>query len=68
MRNSKPTNFFPFREAVRFLIGVIIILNNSIMVNKETETVFFRADHVVEVESEKVERKYDDVLPEVYYQ
>lgn len=38
------------------------------MVNKETETVFFRADHVVEVESEKVERKYDDVLPEVYYQ
>lgn len=52
----------------RILIGVIIILNNSIMVNKEKDTVFFKADHVIEVRLEKAKAEYDDLLPELYYQ
>lgn len=57
-------------KAGRFLISVIIILNNSIMVNKEKDTVFFKADHVIEIEvrSEKAKAEYDDILPELYYQ
>lgn len=55
-------------RAGRFLIGVIIILNNSIMVNKEKDTVFFKADHVIEVRAEMSKADYDDVLPELYYQ
>ena len=67
-RKSKPTNIFLFMRAGRFLIGVIIILNNSIMVNKEKDTVFFKADHVIEVRAEMSKADYDDVLPELYYQ
>lgn len=55
-------------KAGRFLTSVIIILNNSIMVNKEKDTVFFKADHVIEVRSEKAKAEYDDILPELYYQ
>lgn len=38
------------------------------MVNKEKDTVFFKADHVIEVRSEKAKADYDDILPELYYQ
>lgn len=38
------------------------------MVNKEKDTVFFKADHVIEVRAEMSKVDYDDVLPELYYQ